>query len=66
MASMKDSAKSKMSHSGMHEGMKTHSPPVGDSSRKALGSAHSTSMDAEDRPGGVAESKPVTIGPRTA
>ena len=54
MASMKDSAKSKMSHSGMHEGMKTHSPPVGDSSRKAIGSVHSTSMDAEDRPGGVA------------
>ena len=51
--------------SGMHEGLKTRSPPVNDSSRKELRSAHSTSVDAKDR-NGVGEVSPATIGPRTA
>ena len=51
--------------SGMHEGLKTRSPPAEDSSRKAIGSVHTTSVDAKDRDG-VAEARPATIGPRTA
>jgi hypothetical protein len=52
--------------SGMHEGLKTKSPPVNDSSRRPIGSVHSTSVDAKDRPDGVGEVKPSTLGPRTA
>ena len=66
MAKMSDDAKSKTSKSGLHEGLKTHSPSVDDSSRRPIGSVHTTSVDAEDRPGGVGEVTPSTIGPRTA
>jgi hypothetical protein len=50
----------------MHEGLKTHNPPVNDSSRKELAREHPTSVDAKDRPDGVGEVRPATIGPRTA
>jgi hypothetical protein len=66
MARMKDDTKSSTSKSGLHEGLKTHSPPVDDSSRRPIGSVHTTSVDVEDRPFGVAEVTPATIGPRTA
>lgn len=62
---MKDKANYGGKQSGLHEGLKTHSPPVNDSSRKELRSAHSTSVDAKDRDG-VAEVRPATLGPRTA
>ena len=50
----------------MHEGLKTHSPSVNDESRKPIGSKYTTSVDAKDRPDGVGEVRPATIGPRTA
>ena len=49
----------------MHEGLKTRSPPVNDSSRKPIGSEYKTTVDAKDRDG-VGEVRPATIGPRTA
>jgi len=49
----------------MHEGLKTRSPSVNDSSRKPIGSVYTTNVGAKDRDG-VGEVKPATIGPRTA
>ena len=61
-------AKDKANYSGgqgsMHEGLKTHSPPVYDSSRKPIGSKHPTVNEGAVRDGVAAT--PSTIGPRTA
>lgn len=50
----------------MHEGLKTRSPPVSDKSREPIGQCYKTTVDAKDRPDGVGEVRPATLGPRTA
>lgn len=49
----------------LHEGLKTNSPPVYDSSRKPIGSMHPTVDEGATR-SGPGEVTPSTIGPRTA
>ncbi len=62
---MKDKANYSGGQSSLHEGLKTRSPPVNDSSRKPIGSMH-PSVDEGAVRKEVGEVKPSTIGPRTA
>jgi hypothetical protein len=63
---MKDGSERKGGKQGyMHEGLKTHSPPVYDESRKPIGSMH-PDVDSEATRSEVGEVTPATVGPRTA
>ena len=60
-----DKANYKGGQGSLHEGLKTHSPPVYDSSRAPIGSKHPDVNEGAVRKD-VGEVKPSTIGPRTA
>ena len=50
--------------SGLHSGLKTHSPPVDDKSRAPIGSKHPTTDSGANRSEPSKQSP--TLGPRTA